>query len=60
MVTELIRDNRKIVDRVTRDHIQLFVQMLEKHKVKLLVLLWSARTKKKFILNFKSFLVVYE
>ncbi|KAK3607291.1 hypothetical protein CHS0354_002916 [Potamilus streckersoni] len=33
MVTEIIRDNRKIVDRITHDHIDLFVDLLhtEKH-----------------------------
>ena len=32
MVMELIRDNRKIVDRITHDHIDTFVELLKQDK----------------------------
>ena len=32
MVMELIRDNRKIVDRITHDHIDKFVDLLRRDK----------------------------
>ena len=33
MVMELIRDNRKIVDRISHDHINTFVDLLQREKV---------------------------
>lgn len=33
MIVELIRDNRKIVDRVTQDQIEMFVGLLRQNKV---------------------------
>lgn len=33
MIVELIRDNRKIVDRVTQEQIEMFVSLLKKNKV---------------------------
>ena len=33
MVMELIRDNRKIVDRITTEHIDKFVELLRRDKV---------------------------
>ena len=33
MIVELIRDNRKIVDRITRDQIEMFVGLLRQNKV---------------------------
>jgi len=33
MIAELIRDNRKIVDRITQDQIELFVGLLKINKV---------------------------
>ena len=33
MIVELIRDNRKIVDRVTQDQIEMFVSLLRQNKV---------------------------
>ena len=33
MIAELIRDNRKIVDRITQDQIELFVGLLKFNKV---------------------------
>ena len=33
MIKELIGDNRKIVDRITHDHIDLFIDLLSKRKV---------------------------
>lgn len=32
MVMELIRDNRKIVDRITHDHIDAFIELLKQDK----------------------------
>ena len=34
MLTELISDNRKIVDRITHDHIDIFIDLLSKRKVR--------------------------
>ena len=34
MITELIRDNRKIVDRITQDQIEMFVSLLKLNKVR--------------------------
>ena len=36
MIVELIRDNRKIVDRITPDQIEMFVSLLREHKVSVL------------------------
>lgn len=36
MVMELIRDNRKIVDRISHEHIDNFVGLLQRDKVCLL------------------------
>ena len=33
MVMELVKDNRKIVDRITHKHIDTFVDLLQKNKV---------------------------
>ena len=33
MIVELIRDNRKIVDRITQDQIEMFVGLLKLNKV---------------------------
>lgn len=33
MVMELIKDNRKIVDRISHDHINKFVELLQRDKV---------------------------
>ena len=33
MIVELIRDNRKIVDRVNQDQIEMFVGLLKANKV---------------------------
>ena len=33
MVMELVKDNRKIVDRITQEHIDHFVDLLQKNKV---------------------------
>jgi len=33
MLVELIRDNRKIVDRITQDQIRMFVDLLRVNKV---------------------------
>jgi len=33
MIVELIRDNRKIVDRITQDQIEMFVGLLRLNKV---------------------------
>lgn len=33
MVMELIRDNRKIVDRISHEHIDTFVNLLQRDKV---------------------------
>lgn len=33
MVMELIKDNRKIVDRISHDHIDKFVELLQRDKV---------------------------
>ena len=33
MVTELVLDNRKIIDRITTEHIKMFVQLLDKTMV---------------------------
>jgi len=33
MLVELIRDNRKIVDRITQDQIKMFVDLLQINKV---------------------------
>jgi inositol 1,4,5-triphosphate receptor type 1 len=33
MVMELIKDNRKIVDRITTEHIDKFVELLRRDKV---------------------------
>ena len=33
MIAELIRDNRKIVDRITQEQIELFVGLLKINKV---------------------------
>ena len=33
MVMELVKDNRRIVDRITHDHIDSFVALLRKNKV---------------------------
>jgi inositol 1,4,5-triphosphate receptor type 1 len=33
MIVELIRDNRKIVDRITQDQIEMFVSLLRQNKV---------------------------
>jgi len=33
MVMELLKDNRKIVDRITHDHIDNFVNLLRQNKV---------------------------
>ena len=35
MLVELIRDNRKIVDRITQDQIRMFVDLLQINKVSL-------------------------
>ena len=34
MIVELIRDNRKIVDRVTQEQIEMFVGLLKQNKVR--------------------------
>jgi len=34
MLVELIRDNRKIVDRITQDQIRMFVDLLQVNKVR--------------------------
>jgi len=34
MLVELIRDNRKIVDRITQDQIRMFVDLLRVNKVR--------------------------
>ena len=34
MVMELLKDNRKIVDRITHDHIDNFVNLLRQNKVR--------------------------
>ena len=34
MIAELIRDNRKIVDRITQEQIELFVGLLKINKVR--------------------------
>jgi len=34
MIVELIRDNRKIVDRITQDQIEMFVGLLRENKVR--------------------------
>ena len=34
MIVELIRDNRKIVDRITPDQIEMFVGLLRENKVR--------------------------
>ena len=34
MVMELVKDNRKIVDRITHSHIDMFVDLLQKNKVR--------------------------
>ena len=36
MLMELIKDNRKIVDRISRDQINFFVQLLKDNKVRLI------------------------
>ena len=33
MVTELVLDNRKVIDRITTEHIKMFVQLLDKTMV---------------------------
>ena len=33
MIVELIRDNRKIVDRITQNQIEMFVGLLRENKV---------------------------
>lgn len=33
MIVELIRDNRKIVDRITQTQIEMFVNLLRENKV---------------------------
>ena len=33
MIAELIRDNRKIVDRITQEQIEMFVGLLKQNKV---------------------------
>ena len=33
MIVELIRDNRKIVDRITQEQIEMFVGLLRQNKV---------------------------
>jgi len=38
MIAELIRDNRKIVDRITQEQIELFVGLLKINKVQFIVL----------------------
>jgi len=35
MLVELIRDNRKMVDRITQDQIRMFVDLLRVNKVSL-------------------------
>ena len=37
MIAELIRDNRKIVDRITQEQIEMFVGLLKQNKVTSLV-----------------------
>ena len=34
MIVELIRDNRKIVDRITQDQTEMFVSLLKQNKVR--------------------------
>ena len=34
MIVELIRDNRKIVDRITQQQIEMFVNLLRENKVR--------------------------
>ena len=34
MIVELIRDNRKIVDRITQEQIEMFVGLLRQNKVR--------------------------
>ena len=38
MITELIRDNRKIVDRIPRDDIDRIIELVKEHKVTFLLL----------------------
>jgi len=35
MLVELIRDNRKIVDRITHEQIRMFVDLLQVNKVRM-------------------------
>ena len=53
MVMELIRDNRKIVDRITHHHIDNFVQLLQKEKVQVM---YSVLAKVNFLVSSKSLL----
>ena len=54
MIAELIRDNRKIVDRITQEQIELFVGLLKLNKVRCrpsVVLHKTTKIKKKTRVN---------
>ena len=36
MIVELIRDKRKIVDRITTNHLDIYIDLLRSHQVSLL------------------------
>ncbi len=42
MITELIRDNRKIIDRIPHEEIHRIIQLVKRHKVRKSVLMLSA------------------
>ena len=35
MIVELIRDKRKIVDRITKNHLDIYIELLRSHQVQL-------------------------
>ena len=41
MIVELIRDNRKIVDRITRQQIDEFINLLRSNKVRIILQYWD-------------------
>ena len=41
MIVELIRDNRKIVDRITRQQIDEFINLLRSNKVRMILQYWD-------------------
>jgi hypothetical protein len=54
MIVELIRDNRKIVDRITQDQIEMFVGLLKINKVLIAyrVLRKSQKRKRNYFFTF--------